>query len=589
MKKNIPIFYACDENFAKYTLVSITSLMDNANKDYFYHIHILNSGLPMKSQEMLRDVECENVEISFVDVSEYIETIKKKLPLRDYYDLSTYYRLFISTMFPELDKIIYIDSDTIVMGDIQKLYSVEMGDNYISASHDLVMEQTEVFGEYVEKVLGINRYEYFNAGVIVINSKAFRQKDILNKFIKLLGEYRFVVTQDQDYLNVLCKDNVFWISQEWNAETCCRISCDDSEIKILHYIMAEKPWNYKECKYSEFFWKYAKRTKVISEIEACLDGYDNHEQDKIASNRLVETAINEINRDDGYFKLLQKKQNQDRVEILSKIKKLENKGIFDQDVEIDPPSKELFPNEIEYVNKTMVEKLKTKIAFNFANRLINKLIKDEKMIIKDIVGVENFLELNSGAVVTCNHFNAFDSFAISRTYDMANLKNRKFYRVIREGNYTSFQGFYGFLMRNCNTLPLSSNLQTMRKFVKGVDEILNNGHLVLFYPEESMWWNYRKPKPLKNGAYHFASKNSVPVLPCFITMKDSGIIGDDGFNIQEYTIHIGKKICPQENKTKKENLQYMKDRNFEVWKNIYEKEYGIPLRYDNDESESRMA
>ena len=55
---------------------------------------------------------------------------------------------------------------------------------------------------------------------------------------------------------------------------------------------------------------------------------------------------------------------------------------------------------------------------------------------------------------------------------------------------------------------------------------------MLVYPEQSMWWNYRKPKPLKKGAYTFAAKNHVPVLPCFITMEDSDILGDDGFYVQ---------------------------------------------------------
>ena len=57
-----------------------------------------------------------------------------------------------------------------------------------------------------------------------------------------------------------------------------------------------------------------------------------------------------------------------------------------------------------------------------------------------------------------------------------------------------------------------------------------------------MWWNYRKPKPLKKGAYRFAVKSNVPIVPCFITMQDSNIVDDDGFKVQEYTIHIEDNI-----------------------------------------------
>ena len=94
-----------------------------------------------------------------------------------------------------------------------------------------------------------------------------------------------------------------------------------------------------------------------------------------------------------------------------------------------------------------------------------------------------------------------------------------------------------------------------------------------------MWWNYRKPKPLKEGAYYFAAKSGTPVLPCFITMKDSEIRGDDGFFIQEYTVHIGKPIYPDESLTLSDRIKAMQDENQKVWKQVYETEYCMPLIY----------
>ena len=106
---------------------------------------------------------------------------------------------------------------------------------------------------------------------------------------------------------------------------------------------------------------------------------------------------------------------------------------------------------------------------------------------------------------------------------------------------------------------------------------MQEGNFVLFYPEQSMWWNYRKPKPLKKGAYTFAVNNQVPVLPCFITMQDSNLLDQDGFPIQEYTIHISKPIYPDASLKHSENVESMRRANYEVWKEIYEKTYGIPL------------
>ena len=170
-------------------------------------------------------------------------------------------------------------------------------------------------------------------------------------------------------------------------------------------------------------------------------------------------------------------------------------------------------------------------------------------------------------------------------YEASSQRKRKFYRVIREGNYTSFPGFYGFLMRHCNTLPLASNHKTLKKFMEATDTVLKSGNFVLIYPEQSMWWNYRKPKPLKHGAFMFACRNNVPVLPCFITMRDTDIVGDDGFFVQEYTIHIGKPIKPDKNLPYTKAVTKLAEENYNVWKEIYEKEYGIPLYYTTEKEE----
>ena len=217
---------------------------------------------------------------------------------------------------------------------------------------------------------------------------------------------------------------------------------------------------------------------------------------------------------------------------------------------------------------------------------INKLIRENKLIIKEVRGIENLKDVESGAMITCNHFNPFDSLAIEKVcIDSGILKNKRLYKVIREGNYTNFPGLYGFFFRNCDTLPLSSNTKTMIKFLNAVDTILKKGDFILIYPEQSMWWNYRKPKPLKNGAFKLAARSNVPVIPIFITMDDSDKIGDDGFQIQEYTINIEKPIYPDENLSEKENVENMKNKNYEVWKNIYEEFYNIPLEYTNNQKE----
>lgn len=581
-KPIIPIFYACDDNFSKYTVVSLYSLIKNASRDYHYNIHILNSGVSDEAKERLAELADSDFSVSFEDVTEYLKSIADKFPIRDYYSQTTYFRIFIADMFPQYDKVIYIDSDTVVLKDISVLYMTDLKDAYLGACHDQVMVQDSVFGTYVEKTIGISRYNYFNAGILLINCDQFRMHFVLDSFIQHLHTYEFVVTQDQDYLNLICKDHVYWFDQRWNTAPFGKIDYPVEEASIVHYIMANKPWHYADCPYNEFFWAYAEKTKVYDNIRNILSGYTDseREKDRLAGEKLVELAISETNKPDNYLNLINKAfREKGRVEILRKIEEYERAGRFEEDVEDDPPSKVLMPQDIDYIRKGINQKLKTKIAFMLANQYLQRLLAEKKMIVKEIRGIENFKNLRSGAVITCNHFNAFDSFAIQLAYEAAEQPNRTFYRLIREGNYTSFPGFFGFLMRNCNTLPLSSNLQTMKKLMNATSKLLREGNFVLVYPEQSMWWNYRKPKPLKKGAYVFACKNNVPVLPCFITMKDSDIIGEDGFFVQEYTIHIGEPIYPDSKLTSSQNIRRMMETNFNLWKTIYENEYHIPLTY----------
>ena len=582
-RTNIPIFYACDERFLKFTIVSMHSLIKNASKDCDYTVYILHADISEEAQKQAFALEQNNVKIVFTDVTERLKEIQTNLPLRDYYSKTTYFRLFIADMFPECDKAIYIDSDTIVQGDISELYATDPGDNWLCACHEQAMVQIDHYGTYVEKVVGVSRHNYFNAGMLLINCKKFRESQVLKKFLDKLEEYNFVVTQDEDYLNLICKDHIRWLDQRWNTEVYCAFPYPIEEAKILHYIMVSKPWHYKDCTGGDIFWKYAAETSAYDELLNILNSYTDEDRarDEQVMDNLLALAQQETARDDNYQKQLDNTvRAKDRVEILKKIAQYEREGRFDEDVEEDPPSRVLMPDEIEYGTKTVAKKMKSKLAFAAARRFVNSLIEEKKLIIKEIRGIENFKNLNTGAIITCNHFNAFDSFAIQLAYDAAEQPNRRFYRVIREGNYTSFPGFYGYLMRNCDTLPLSSNMHTMKKFMAAVDELLKEGHYILVYPEQSMWWNYRKPKPLKQGSYIFAYRNNVPVLPCFITMKDSDIMGEDGFYVQEYTIHIGKPLYPDQSLPYRASVKDLLNRNYEVWKNIYETEYQIPLVYD---------
>ncbi|MBQ8444146.1 MAG: 1-acyl-sn-glycerol-3-phosphate acyltransferase [Clostridia bacterium] len=271
-------------------------------------------------------------------------------------------------------------------------------------------------------------------------------------------------------------------------------------------------------------------------------------------------------------------QSQERLNVLNKIKVFENANKFNEDVENDAPAKPIMPKDVDYLNKRLSNKIATYFANICGKMFFNKMKKNNKLIIKQINGVENLEGINGGAIVTCNHFNLVDNYLVNIALKPL-LGKRKLYKVIKESNYTNFKGIVKFIMRHCNTLPLSSNMRTMTNFYTSIDVLLQRGETILIYPEKAMWWNYKKPRPMLDGAFKLACKNDVPIIPIFITMQDSFYRDDNGFPVQEHTIHILPPIYKDLTLSTAENVKEMKARNYQLYKEIYETTYNKKLEY----------
>lgn len=300
-RKVIPIFYASDENYLPFLAVSLDSLKENASKEYRYEIYVLNTEIEEKATERVKKFEDENFGIHFIDVSDKLEEVKNSLQLRDYYTGATYYRIFIANMFPEYEKALYIDSDTIVLGDISELYNTELNDNLIGAIPDEAVAVVPEFRLYTKETLGIVAEEYFNAGVILMNLNEFRKSDFYGKFCGLLKTYKFSVAQDQDYLNVICKDKIVFVGGEWNKMP---IGGAGETPKLIHYNLTMKPWHYDNILFKEHFWHYARRSDYYERILGELRAYSAEKRQKDADSEVAlrALAVKEAEREDNYFK-----------------------------------------------------------------------------------------------------------------------------------------------------------------------------------------------------------------------------------------------------------------------------------------------
>ena len=273
-----------------------------------------------------------------------------------------------------------------------------------------------------------------------------------------------------------------------------------------------------------------------------------------------------------------------KLELLRRIADLEKKQLWHLDVEDDPETYPLMPNQIDYLNEKISNKIKNKIANIFGARFFDKMIANKQLIIKEVRGIENFTAVEGGRIVTCNHFSVGDNYAVWVAL-RDHMDGKLLYKVIREGNYTNPPKPFGLFMRHCNTLPLSSQRATMVKFMKAFAELLRRGETILIYPEQGMWWNYRKPRPMQDGAFSIAVRNKAPIVPIFITMEDSDVIDPDGFPVQEYTLHILPAIYPDPTLSLREAKEDMRKKNYDAWVQVYEQFYDKKLVYAETEEE----
>lgn len=291
IKEIVPIFFSCDDNYVPFLTVTIKSIIENANPNNQYELYILNTGFHQEKKDLVKQLEQENIKISFVDLTNKIKDISKQLDeVRDYYTQTIFYRIFIGSLFPNLHKAIYLDCDIVVLSDIASFYDIELGDNILGVVIDDVVANNDDFKIYTKETIGVEASKYFNSGVLLMNLDEYRKNRIEETFVETLKQYHFEsIAPDQDYLNFLCFGKVKYIDKSWN-----RMPIEDGyegELNLIHYNMFMKPWHY-DIKYEEYFWEYAKMTPYYNDLKNMKETYSDEDKksDLDGVSRMVKQA-----------------------------------------------------------------------------------------------------------------------------------------------------------------------------------------------------------------------------------------------------------------------------------------------------------
>ena len=156
---------------------------------------------------------------------------------------------------------------------------------------------------------------------------------------------------------------------------------------------------------------------------------------------------------------------------------------------------------------------------------------------------------------------------------------KNLYIVIQDTNL-AMPGFLGYLMNSLNTIPLLKSPNYMiSTFKPTLKKILHENNYVLIYPEEEMWFNYRKIRPLKRGAYQYAAVLNVPVISCFTKIEDTDIPDNDEFNKTLYELNVLGVLYPDKDVSPRTNSINMLNQDYSWKKTAYEKLYNEKLDY----------
>ncbi|WEV39750.1 lysophospholipid acyltransferase family protein [Lactobacillus sp. ESL0681] len=268
-----------------------------------------------------------------------------------------------------------------------------------------------------------------------------------------------------------------------------------------------------------------------------------------------------------------------REQVIQNIKQAANHEHFTAKTEIGDPVLSLnertrLVSDFWQDQSSLKGKINNKIGHAIFNILVHTLTASTKFD-----GLENLKDIpTDGAIVTANHFNQIDEFAIKH---LASKTHHQLAIVIEDTNL-KLPGFLSYLMHYVGTIPLIRSTNYMgNEFPKHLHDALAKNNWVLIYPEQEMWWNYRKPRKLQRGAYYFAAKQNVPIISTFIEIQTINKKEKDhpNFYKTKYIVHVLPPIYPQPELSLKQNSQQMLEKDYQQKVAAYEKCYHKKLDY----------
>lgn len=209
MNNAIHIAVICDEGYAIPSITMLTSVFHNRKKGLRHVIHVLGNNLSLFSRGKFKELEQPDFTVQLYSCSaERYENIY--IPEGASFNHVTMVKCDIAELLPQLDKVLLLDGDILVTGDLAELYNTELGSNVVAAVRDLIVE-------YHEQHTIVGTPCYFNAGVMLLNLKLMREEHLGEKILqtKLQAPPTWLYAE-QDPYNVVCLGRTIFLHPRWN-------------------------------------------------------------------------------------------------------------------------------------------------------------------------------------------------------------------------------------------------------------------------------------------------------------------------------------------------------------------------------------
>jgi len=252
-RMNIAIIYS--ENWIEYALAEVYSIFKHNIAPIKIYLISDADGKPDTTSILTHFGG--GYEIEFIDAEErFKKKINSTINVSTRFTKYALYRLLLPELIQD-DKLLHIDADIVVTGNIRELWDIDLGDNYMSGREDIGADQYNLKRPIGHKETDL----YVNAGVLLMNLKKIREDKIMDKWLYEVNSKKYAAG-DQCIINKICKNKIIPMNNKFNVSISTGLNVKKKDIRVIHYA-GSKPFYTNDVPHPEFYFRNIKEYRKL--------------------------------------------------------------------------------------------------------------------------------------------------------------------------------------------------------------------------------------------------------------------------------------------------------------------------------------